>query len=339
MLTIAGMKAVICEAYGGPEVLELTDVPVPQVGPNGVLVRVHASSVNPVDWKLRKGLLSAVWNLRFPVIWGSDLSGVVEQVGSAVSLFKPGDEVYGFKHGKVAKTYRGTYAEYAVVPENALARKPHKLSHQEAAAIPLAASTAWQALVDQGALQAGQHVLIHAAAGGVGVFAVQIAKALGAYVAATAGTRNQGFLRELGADLPIDYARERIEDKLSGYDLVLDGVGSSVWASSLRVLRRGGKLVTLTVPIPEEKTGKLRFFATTIAGVTGGFLRGLLDGKRLLIVSVKPRGGELEKINALIEAGKLRPVIQKVFRLEEIAEAHRLSETGHVRGKLAVTME
>jgi NADPH:quinone reductase-like Zn-dependent oxidoreductase len=330
------MKAIISEQYGGPEVLELADVAEPQVGPNGVLVRIHASSVNPVDWKLRKGLLSAIWNLRFPVIWGCDLSGVVEQVGSAITLFKPGDEVYGFKHGKVAKTYRGTYAEYAVVPENALARKPARLAHEEAGAIPLAAVTAWQAMVEHGNLQAGQKVLIHAAAGGVGVVAVQIAKALGAYVVATAGPKNQGLLRELGADLALDYTREKIEYGLSGYDLVLDGVGQSVWAASLRVLRRGGRLATLTVPIPEEKSGKLKFFSTTIAGVAGGMMRAMLSGRRLIIVSVKPRGGDLEKINALIEAGKLRPVIEKVFPLDEIAEAHRLSETGHVRGKLVV---
>jgi NADPH:quinone reductase-like Zn-dependent oxidoreductase len=330
------MKAVIADAYGGPEVLELADVAEPQVGPNGVLVRVHASSVNPVDWKLRKGLLSPIWNLRFPVIWGCDLSGVVEKVGSAITLFKPGDEVYGFKHGKVAKTYRGTYAEYVVVPENALARKPAKLSHEEAAAIPLAAVTAWQAMVEQGKLSAGQKVLIHAAAGGVGVFAVQIAKAVGAYVAATAGAKNQDLLRELGADLPIDYTREKIEDKLSGYDLVLDGVGQSVWAASLRVLRRGGRLATLSPPIPEEKSGKIKFFSTTIAGVAGGMLRATLSGRRLMIVSVKPRGGDLEKINALIESGKLRPVIEEVFPLDQIAEAHRRSETGHVRGKLVI---
>src|SRR5260370_15821628 len=143
------MRAVIAERYGGPEVWELADVPAPQVGPNGVLVQVHASSVNPMDWKLRKGLLSALWNLRFPVIWGCDLSGVVEQVGSAVTLFKPGDEVYGFKHGRVAKTFRGTYAEYAVAPENALAHKPARLSHEQAASIPLAAITAFHARADQ----------------------------------------------------------------------------------------------------------------------------------------------------------------------------------------------
>src|SRR6516225_6707523 len=139
---MAGMKAMIAERYGGPEVLELADVSVPQVGPNGVLVRVHASSVNPIDWKLRKGLFNALWKLRFPVIWGCDLSGVVEQTGNAVTLFKPGDEVYGFKHGHVAKTYRGAYAEYVVSPESVLAHKPKQLSHEEAASIPLAAVTA-----------------------------------------------------------------------------------------------------------------------------------------------------------------------------------------------------
>ena len=332
------MKAVIAEQYGGPEVLEIADVAVPQPGPNGVLVRVHASSVNPVDWKLRKGLLSALWDLRFPVIWGCDVSGVVEKVGSAVTLFKPGDEVYGFKHGKVAKTYRGTYAEYAVVPENALTRKPARLSHQEAASIPMAALTAWQALVDEGKLEAGQRVLVHAAAGGVGVCAVQIAKALGAYVAATAGPRNQDFIRELGADLVIDYTKEKIEDKLAGYDIVLDGVGESVWPSSLRVLKRGGRLATLTLPIPETKSGKLRFFATAIAGTAGGYARALASGKRFCIVQGKSRGGELDKISALIETGKLRPVIEKIFPLEEIAEGHRLSENGHVRGKLVVSV-
>jgi NADPH:quinone reductase-like Zn-dependent oxidoreductase len=330
------MKAVIAETYGGPEVLELADVDKPQLGPNGVLVRVYASSVNPVDWKLRKGMLSGFWKLRFPVIWGCDLSGVVEQVGSAVTFFKPGDEVYGCKHGKVAQTYRGTYAEYVVAPENTLARKPARLSHEEAAAIPLAALTAWQALVDMGGLQAGQRVLVHAAAGGVGVFAVQIAKALGARVAATASARNYDFLRELGADEVIDYAKEKIEDKLSGYDIVLDGVGQSVWGSSFHVLKRGGRLLTLTPPTPEGPSGKIGFFVISGAAMGAATVRAVLTGKKFALVSIKPRGGDLEKINALIEAGKVRPVIEKVFPLEQIADAHRLSETGHVRGKIVV---
>lgn len=331
------MKAVIAEQYGGSEVLELSDdLPVPRVGPNGVLVEVRAASVNPVDWKLREGLLHAVMPVVFPVIWGCDLSGVVKEVGPSVTLFKPGDEVYGMKDGYVAKTYRGTYAEYVVVPEKSLAAKPKNLSYEHAAAVPLSALTAWQAMVNQGKLKLGQRVLIHAGAGGVGVMAIQIAKAFGAYVAATASTRNRDLLRELGADLTIDYTREKIGKVRPKFDLVLDGVGESVWAESFSALKIGGRLVTLIIPIPEQLSSKPTFFATTIRGLAFGVVRGLLGGKRLAVTRVKPRGGELEKISALIEAGKIRPVVEHVFSLEQIAEAHRLSQAGHVRGKLVI---
>ena len=331
------MKAVIAEQYGGPEVLQLADdLPVPGIGPNGVLIRVYATSVNPVDWKLRSGWLSGYWKLRFPVIWGCDASGIVEQVGGSVTLFKPGDEVYGFKHGKVGETYRGTYAEYAVLPENMLAIKPTVLSHEEGAAVPLAAVTAWQSLVGKGRIKPGSKVLIHAAAGGVGIFAVQIAKSFGAYVAATASARNREFLRSLGADEVIDYAQDRIEDKLSRYDVVLDAVGESVWSSSLKVLRPGGRLITLAIPTPHAPSGRFQFLSTAVAGVLSGVARALIRGKAFLMTQVKPRGGDLEKINVLIEAGKLNPVIEKIYPLEQIAEAHRESEKGHVRGKLVV---
>lgn len=331
------MKAVIAEQYGGPEVLQVTDdVSTPHLGPNGVLVRVHASSVNPLDWKLRRGLLDAVRPVVFPVIWGCDFSGVVTEVGLGVTLFKPGDEVFGFKDGYVAKTYRGTYAEYVVVPEKTLAHKPKALSHEEAAAMPVAALTAWQALLTQGKLKTGQRVLIHAGAGGVGVMAIQIAKAFGAYVAATASTRNQDLLRELGADKPIDYTKEQINHIRPKFDLVLDGVGQKVWGASFSALKFGGRLATLAIPIPENPAGKVKFFGTALAGVGGGFTQGLMTGKRLLLTQVKPRGGDLEKISVLIEAGKIKPVIEKIFPLEQIAEAHRLSEKGHVRGKLVL---
>jgi NADPH:quinone reductase-like Zn-dependent oxidoreductase len=332
------MKAIICERYGGPEVLELADGPVPRVGPNGVLVRVHAASVNPVDWKLRAGMLSGMWKLRFPVIWGADLSGMVEEVGPAVTMFKPGDQVYGFKHGKVAETYRGTYAEYAVLPEKLLALKPRNLSHEEAAAVPLAGVTAWQALVGLGKIKPGSKVLVQAGAGGVGSLAIQIAKSFGAEVAATAGERNQDFLRELGAGHAIDYARERIEDRISGYDIVLDGVGDSVWASSLRVLRVGGRLVTLTLPVPEGPSSRAKLLATAGSALIAGLARALLQGRLLKVVSVKARGGDLEKLTALIEAGKLKPVIDRIYPLEQIADAHRESESGHVRGKIVLTI-
>jgi NADPH:quinone reductase-like Zn-dependent oxidoreductase len=331
------MRAILSDQYGGPEVLQLADdLPIPQVGPNGVLIQVHASSVNPVDWKLRRGLLDPVRPVRFPVIWGCDLSGVVTEAGPAVTLFKPRDEVYGFKDGYVAKTYRGTYAEYVVAPEKSLTKKPQNLTHEQAASIPLAALTAWQSLLDQGKLKPQQRVLVHAGAGGVGSMAIQIAKAFGAFVAATGSTRNQELLRQLGADQPIDYTQEQVESIRPKFDLVLDGVGQSVWAASFRALRAGGRLVTLAIPIPERQSGKLGFFATAIAGLAGGTLRGLAGGKRLMMIQVKPRGGDLEKVTALVEAGKLQPVVEKVFPLEEIADAHRLSEAGHVRGKLVI---
>jgi NADPH:quinone reductase-like Zn-dependent oxidoreductase len=330
------MKAVLAESYGGPEVLQIEDVDVPKVGPNGVLVRVHASSVNPIDWKLRNGMLKAIRNFLFPVIWGSDFSGVVTEVGPAVTLFKPGDEVYGFKDGRVAKTYRGTYAEYAVVPEKSVARKPVNLSHEEAAGVPLAALTAWQALVKQGRLKPGERVLVHAGAGGVGVFAVQIAKSFAAYVAATAGGRNQQFLRELGVDLPIDYEHEKVEDKISDCAIVVDGVGKSVWRSSFSVLKRGGKLITLVAPIPPGNAGKVKFLASVAGSLLIEITRATLTGKRLMLTMAKPQGGELEKITTLIEAGKVRPVIERVYPLDEIAEAQRVSEAGHVRGKIVV---
>ncbi len=330
------MKAVLCEQYGGPEVLQLEDVAVPKPGPNGVLVRVHATSVNPIDWRLRQGMLRAIMPVIFPVIWGTDCSGVVEEVGSAVTLFKPGDEVYGFKDGRVAKTYRGTYSEFAVLPESALARKPASLSHEEAASVPLAALTAWQALVIRGRLKRGDRVLVHAGAGGVGIFAIQIAKAFGAYIAATASERNQDFLREMGADVAIDYQHDRLPDKISGCDLVLDGVGESVWASSLSVMKRGGKMMTLLAPIPRDGVGKLRFYGRAASHMAVWTVRATLGGKRILLTQGKPLGGELEKISSLIEAGKVRTVIEQTFSLEEIAAAHRLSETGHVRGKLVV---
>jgi NADPH:quinone reductase-like Zn-dependent oxidoreductase len=330
------LRAVIADQYGGPEVLEFADdVPVPRVGPNGVLVRVHATSVNPLDWKLRRGLLDAVRPVVFPVIWGSDLSGVVVEVGPSVTLFKPGDEVFGYKDGYVGKTFRGTYAEFTVVPEKSLALKPKNLSHEEAASVPATALTAWQALLNQGKLKQEQRVLIHAGAGGVGVMAIQIAKAFGAYVAATASTRNQDFLRELGADFPIDYTRGQIE-RQPKFDLVLDSVGKSVWIQSLRALRVGGRLVTLVVPIPLDSSGRLKFYRTIIAGVAFGYSNAIIGGKRLIMARVKPRGGDLEKLAAFMEAGKIRPVVDEIFSIEQVAEAHRRSEAGHVRGKLVV---
>jgi len=333
---IETMKAILAEAYGGPEVLTVEDVPVPQVGPHGVLVQVRAVSVNPIDWKLRQGSLKALRDYVFPVIWGSDLSGEVVETGGAVTLFKPGDEVYGFKDGNVAKTFRGTYAEYVAIPEKSLAKKPANLSFEEAASVPAAALTAWQALLKKGRLKPGQRVLVHAGAGGVGIFAVQIAKTFGAYVAATAGAHNQQFLRELGADLAIDYEHERFSERVSGCDVVLDGVGSGVWRDSLSVLKLGGRLISLVPSAPTDAAGRAGFVTTVAARLAAAKINAALRGRRFAPVFVKPRGGDLEKIGALLEAGKIRTVIDRVFPLEQIGEAHRLSEAGHVRGKIVL---
>ncbi len=330
------MKAILADAYGGPEVLTVEDVPIPQVGPHGVLVQVRAVSVNPIDWKLRQGHFKALRDYVFPVIWGSDLSGQVVEIGSAVTLFKPGDEVYGFKDGNVAKTFRGTYAEYVAVPEKSLAKKPANLSHEEAASVPAAALTAWQALVIKARLKPGRRVLIHAAAGGVGVFAVQIAKTFQAYVAATAGAHNQQFLRELGADLAIDYGHERFSERVSGCDIVLDGVGSGVWRESLSVLKFGGRLISLVAPAPTDATGRAGFFATVASRVAAAKINAAIRGRRFALAFVRPRGGDLDKISALLEAGKVRPVIDRVFPLDQIGEAHKISEAGHVRGKIVL---
>jgi len=330
------MKAILSESYGGPEVLRVEDVPVPKIGPNGVLVRVRAVSINPIDWKLRQGHFELLRSYIFPVIWGTDCSGEVVETGGAVTLFKPGDQVYGFKDGSVGKTYRGTYAEYVAVPEKCLAKKPANLSHEQAAAVPLAALTAWQALLQQGRLKAGQRVLVHAGAGGVGVFAVQIAKVFGAHVTATAGSHNQQFLRDLGADVTIDYERERLAERISGCDVVLDGVGKSVWRDSLKALKFGGRLVALVAPVPQRSKSRVAFLGGVAGRLLAAKLGARLRGRSLALTRAKPRGGDLEQISALIEAGKIRPVIAKVFPMDQIGEAHRLSETGHVRGKIVV---
>ena len=212
------MKAIRIHNYGGPEVLQYEDAPRPKPQAGEVLIRVHAAGVNPIDWKVREGHMKDFWPHKFPLILGWDLSGVVEELGRGVSRFKIGDEVYSLPD----PTRNGAYADYIVVRESELALKPNSLHHIRAAAVPLAALTAWQSLFDTAQLQPGQRVLIHAGSGGVGHFAVQLAKWKGAHVFATASTKNQDLLRELGVDEPIDYTQQRFEDVARNIDIVLD---------------------------------------------------------------------------------------------------------------------
>src|ERR1700740_1300556 len=247
------MKAVRIHKYGGSDVLKYEEAPRQKPQPGEILVRVHAAGVNPIDWKVREGEMKDFWPHKFPLILGWDLSGVVEELGRGVSRFKIADEVYSCPD----PTRDGAYADYIVVRESQLALKPKSLHHIRAATVPLAALTAWQSLFDTAQLQPGQRVLIHAGSGGVGHLAVQLAKWKGAYVFATASTKNQDLLRKLGVDEPIDYTQQRFENVARNIDIVLDTIGGDTQERSWSVLKKGGVLVSLVQPPSEEKATEL----------------------------------------------------------------------------------
>jgi NADPH:quinone reductase-like Zn-dependent oxidoreductase len=309
------MKAIRIHNYGGPEVLHYEDAPRPEPQAGEVLVRVHAAGVNPIDWKVREGHMKDFWPHKFPLILGWDLSGVVEKVGARVSQFKKGDEVYSLPD----PTRNGAYADYIVVRESKLALKPKSLHHPRAAAVPLAALTAWQSLFDTAQLQPGQRVLIHAGSGGVGHLAVQLAKWKGAYVFATASTRNQNLLRELGVDEPIDYTQQRFEDIARKIDVILDTLGGETQERSWSVLNKGGVLVSLVQSPSEEKAKEL--------------------GVRAALLGAQPSGEQLAGIAKIIDSGKLKVVIDRILPLSEARRAHELSQSGHTHGKIALRIK
>src|SRR5438105_15311839 len=306
------MKAIRIHNYGGPKVLHSEDAPRPKPQAGEVLIRVHAAGVNPIDWKVREGHMKDFWPHKFPLILGWDFSGVVEEVGRGVSRFKIGDEVYSLPD----PTRNGAYDDYIVVRESELALKPNSLHHIRAAAVPLAALTAWQSLFDTAQLQPGQRVLIHAGSGGVGHLAVQLAKWKGAYVFATASTKNQDLLRKLGVDEPIDYTTHRFEDVARNIDIVLDTIGGETQERSWQVLRKGGVLVSLVQPPSEDKAKEL--------------------GVRPALLGAQPNGAQLTEIANIIDSGKLTPVIDRILPLSEVRRAHELSESGHTHGKIVV---
>jgi NADPH:quinone reductase-like Zn-dependent oxidoreductase len=309
------MKAIRIHNYGGPEVLKYEDAPRPEPGEGEVLIRVHAASVNPIDWKVREGHTKDFWPHEFPLILGWDLSGVVEELGRGVSRFKIGDEVYSVPD----PTRNGAYADYIVVRESELALKPNSLHHIRAAAVPLAALTAWQSLFDTAQLQPGQRVLIHAGSGGVGHFAVQLAKWKGAYVFATASTKNQDLLPEVGVDKAIDYTQQRFEDVARKIDIVLDPIGGDTQERSWQVLKKGGILLSLVEPPSADKAKAL--------GIQAAF------------VASHPNGAELAKIAELIDSGDLKPIVNRILPLSEARRAHELSQTGHTHGKIVLRVK
>jgi NADPH:quinone reductase-like Zn-dependent oxidoreductase len=306
------MKAVRVHEYGGPEVLKYENAPRPRPVAGEVLVRIHAAGVNPVDWKVRAGQLKDVIAYPMPMIPGWDVSGVVEATGPNVIRLKKGDEVYG----QPDVVRNGAYAEFAVVPESELALKPTSIDHVHAASVPTAALTAWQGLFDVGGLRTGQTVLIHGAAGGIGSFAVQLAKWKGARIIATASGRNQEFLLNLGAKKAIDYEKTRFEDVVRDVDVVFDTIGGDTLKRSFGVLKKGGILVsTVETPSAEEAAA---------------------HGVRAAMVSMQVDPDQLAEIAKLVDSGMLRPIVEAVFPLKEARHAQELSQTGHARGKIVL---
>jgi len=315
------MRAITQDRFGDADVLHLTAVPRPAPLPTEVLVRVRAAGVNPVDWKTRAGSGMAGVLGAPPVILGWDVSGVVEEVGFGVTTLAAGDEVYGMLWFPRAA---GAYAEYVTAPARQFARKPTTVSHEVAAGVPLAALTAWQAIVDTAAVQPGQRVLIHAAAGGVGHLAVQIAKHLGAHVTGTATSRHHAWLGSLGADELIDYTTTRFESVVSDIDVVIDLVGDGydqTSSRSLEVIRPGGLLVA----VPGGVSPELAAAAAERGVRTTPFL-------------VEPDGTALQQIAALIDAGTLHVEVEQVLPLAEAGRAHELGETNRTRGKLVLAV-
>jgi NADPH:quinone reductase-like Zn-dependent oxidoreductase len=310
------MRAVAIDRWGGREELGVVELDAPPVAPDGVLVRVHAAGLNPVDSKVREGRLAGAFPASFPLVLGWDAAGVVEAVGPAVTWFRPGDEVYGYcrRHN----LQYGTYAEYTTVPESFLAHKPASLTFEEAAAVPLAALTAHQGLEALG-LRGGETLFVAGGAGGVGHLLIQMAQARGARVIATASARNAGFVRDLGAQV-IDYEAPDVVEQVralapdGGVDAAFDMFGGDDQERAFEVLRRGGRIVSIATP-PEPR-----------------------EGVEVHYVFVRPSGWQLGDIHQMIEEGHLRPHVEQAYPLEQAAAAMERLEDGHVRGKLVLTI-
>ena len=306
------MKAMVVHEYGGPEVLKYEDLPRPEPKEDQILIRVIAAGVNPVDGLIRSGKFAQFFKSKLPLIPGYDISGNVEKVGANMTRFKVGDPVYAY----IGLNEGGGYAQYAVATEKEAAPKPKSLNYIEAAAVPVVAETAWQALIDTAKLSVGQTVLIHGGSGGVGTFAIQIAKARGAKVIATASTPNQELLKQLGTDVAIDYTKTRFEDLAKDVDVVLDSVGKDTLARSYGVVKKGGFIVSLVAEPEQAELDK--------HGIRGAPL------------NVEPNSDELAEISKLIDEKKIKVIISQVLPLSDAAKAQAQADTHHTRGKVVL---
>lgn len=333
------MKAFILDRYGKKQELRLGNVAEPIPGPDEVLVEVEAASLNPLDARLRDGAFKAILPYKPPLVLGHDLAGTVIEVGSNVRRFKPGDAVFARpRDGQI-----GSFAERIAVKEADLASKPANLSMAEAASIPLVGLTAWQVLVERAQIAPGQKVLIHAGSGGVGTLAIQLAKHLGATVATTASAASAALVKELGADIVIDYRSQKFEEELSGYDLVLNSLDAKTLEKSLKVLKPGGKLISISGP-PDPAFAReqglnpvLRFMLRLLsAGIRRKARRA---GVAYSFLYMRADGEQLGRIGTLIEDGIIRPVVDRTFAFEQLNDAFAYLDTGRAKGKVVVTLK
>lgn len=330
------MKAFILESYGANRALQLAEVPEPQLRDDEVLVQVHAAGVNQLDSKIKDGQFKLILPYRLPLILGHDVAGVVVKAGPRVRQFKPGDEVYA----RTDDFRIGTFAEFVPVKESSLAPKPKGLTMEEAASIPLVGLTAWQALVETAKLSKGQKVFIQAGSGGVGTFAIQLARHLGATVATTTSAANFELVRSLGADVVIDYRTQDFEDVLHDYDVVLNSQDGKTLGKSLRVLKGGAKLVSISGP-PDPAFGRniaAPAFVRLVMRLLSSGVRRRARGRGIdySFLFMRANGAQLREITRLIEAGAIRPVVDKVFAFESTNEALAYSEAGHAKGKVVI---
>lgn len=314
------------------------ELPEPKVGANDVLVQIHATSINPLDLKIRTGEFKQILPYTFPLILGTDFAGVVVHVGSDVRLFRPGDDVYA----RPPQDRIGTFAELISVNQVALALKPRNVSMEQAASLPLVALTAWQVLVETAQVKKGQNVLIHAGSGGVGSVAIQLAKHLGAFVATTTSTSNVEWVKALGADIVIDYNKQDFETVLNGYDVVLNGLDLAVLKKSVKCLKPGGLLVSISGP-PTPEFGDAQGLSWPVKQILRLLSFGIRKashaaGVKYSFVFMRANGAQLKEITSLVESGAITPVIDKVYPFASIADALTYVEQGRSKGKVVITV-
>ncbi|KOP81266.1 NADP-dependent oxidoreductase [Cytobacillus solani] len=327
------MKAMVIDKYGKVP-LRLAEMPTPEIGEYEVLAEIHAASMNPIDFKICDGKVKLLVKYKMPLILGNDFSGVVTKVGAKVTRFKVGDEIYA----RPRKSKIGTFAEYIAIHEDDIALKPKNLSFEEAASIPLVGLTSYQALIDIMQLQKGQKILIQAGAGGVGTFAIQLAKVMGATVATTASVAGTNLVKSLGADEIINYKTEKFDKILKNYDAVFDTLGGETLEKSFEVIKRGGKIVSVS-GLPNARFGKeygSGFFKTLLFSAASSKLTALekKHNVQYTFLFMKPSGDQLRMIANLIEAGKIKPVIDRVFPFEDAQKAMEYAEEGRAKGKI-----